>query len=354
MIPGSNPIIGTAVHAIGGVSASTCYLPFQKTKKWSWGSYWLLQATFAWFVFPIVIGFFTVPDLVSVFQNSSTAIIWSTLALGAIYGFGGLSFGLAIKEIGYSLTYTIAIGISAILGTIVPLVMKGTLVQQFSKAGGNILLLGMVLSLLGMALCGYAGYKKEQDIKKKSTSGPLPHYNIKKGLALTCIAGLLSAVFGISLSVGEPISEMASASGAGIFNGNAPLILSTGGAFVTNLLWFGFLGIKNKTIKELSPFAAQNKTLWTNNVLLSILSGGLWYFQFFFYGLGHNNMGEFKFASWVIHMSMLIFFSFLVGIVMKEWKSVSKYTYLTLVIGLLVLIASFIVMTIGSLQGEGL
>ena len=49
---GANPILGTAIHAIGGVSASTCYLPFQKIETWSWGSYWLLQASFAWFIFP--------------------------------------------------------------------------------------------------------------------------------------------------------------------------------------------------------------------------------------------------------------------------------------------------------------
>ena len=47
---------------------------------------------------------------------------------------------------------------------------------------------------------------------------------------------------------------------------------------------------------------------------------------FFFYGLGHVRMGNFMFASWVIHMSMLIFFSYLVGLIMKEWKGVSKKT----------------------------
>ena len=216
------------------------------------------------------------------------------------------------------------------------------------------LLIGMLLSMSGIAICGYAGYKKEHDLKIKDAIDSSSTFNIKKGLSLTIIAGLLSAVFGISLSVGEPIAEIARASGAGIFNGNAPLMLSTGGAFVTNLIWFGVLGIKNGTIHELSPVSTRNKKTWTNNVLLSVLSGGLWYFQFFFYGLGHNNMGEFKFASWVIHMSMLIFFSFMVGVLMKEWKGVSRPTYLTLIIGLTVLIVSFIVMTIGSMRAEGM
>ena len=347
---GANPILGTAIHAIGGVSASTCYLPFQKIETWSWGSYWLLQASFAWFIFPVIIGFLTVPELLLVFQRSSDLVIWSTFSLGIIYGFGGLSFGLAIKEIGYSLTYTISIGISAILSTLIPLILKGTLMTEFAKPGGGVLLVGMFLSLIGISLCGYAGHKKEQDLKSQALNKD--NFNSKKGLILTIVAGVLSAVFGISLSVGEPMAVLASEAGAGMFKGNAGLILSTGGAFLTNLIWFGYSGIKEGTIKELMPIRKGGNRIWFKNVLLSVLSGGLWYFQFFFYGLGHVNMGEFMFASWVIHMSMLVFFSFIVGLVLKEWEQVSRFTYLKLLIGLGILILSFIVMTIGSLLGN--
>ncbi len=32
----SNPVLGTFYHAVGGASASMCYLPNQKTIRWSW------------------------------------------------------------------------------------------------------------------------------------------------------------------------------------------------------------------------------------------------------------------------------------------------------------------------------
>lgn len=343
----SNPIFGTLIHGVGGISASTCYLPAQKIERWSWGSYWLLQAVFAWVIFPVAIGWLTVPNLFEVLANAPASVIWPAFLLGAVYGFGGLSFGLAIKEIGYSLTYTISIGISAIFGTVMPLLIKGTLIAEFSKEGGMILLTGMLLSLVGIFLCGFSGYRKEHNIENTGT-----HFNFKKGLTLTIIAGLLSAVFGVSLSVGEPIAKLAEEAGAGSFNGNANLILSTGGAFLTNLIWFGFLGIKDGTIREIGQVKSIGKKIWARNISFSVLSGALWYFQFFFYGLGHVGLGEFGFASWVIHMSMLIFFSFIVGMLMKEWKHVSKSTYTILIAGLLVLVLSFVVMTIGSLQGS--
>ncbi|WPR73105.1 L-rhamnose/proton symporter RhaT [Flavobacterium sp. NG2] len=348
----SNPLLGTFVHAVGGVSASTCYVPFQKVKKWSWNTYWLLQAAFAWFVFPVIIGFLTVPDLVSVFKDSPISVIVNATLLGAVYGFGGMCFGFAIRHIGYSLTYTISIGISAVLGTIVPLLMHGNLVEKYKAPGGAIIFIGMFIAIIGIAICGVAGYRKEADLKRNAQQGDaIISFDMKKGLILTLIAGVLSAVFGISLEVGAPVAEMAGKYGAGNFEGNASLILSTFGAFATNLVWFVMAGIKNNTLKEFTDVKGIGKRSFGINFGMSVLSGALWYGQFFFYGIAHVQMGAFKFASWVIHMSMLIFFSYIIGIIMKEWQAVSKRTYNTLILALFVLIASFFIMTYGSMQG---
>ncbi len=350
----ANPILGTLIHAVGGVAASTCYVPLQKVKKWSWDTYWLLQASFAWFVFPFLVGFLTVPDLMDVFTKADTSVLINATLLGVVYGFGGMCFGMAIKHIGYSLTYTISIGISAILGTIVPLIMHGELAQKFNAPGGDIVFLGMFFALIGIIICGVAGYKKEKDLKNQNIEEAEPlTFNMKKGLTLTLIAGVLSAVFGISLEVGQSLDGIAEANGAGQFQGNAKLILSTGGAFFTNLIWFTIVGLKKGTLKELIDVKSIGKKAYTTNVFMSILTGVLWYGQFFFYGIGHTNMGDFGFASWVIHMSMLIFFSYIVGILMKEWKQVTKQTYKVLILALVVLIASFIVMAYGTMLGEG-
>lgn len=349
----ANPIIGTMVHAVGGVAASTCYVPYQKVKKWSWDTYWLFQASFAWFIFPFLIGFLTVPNLMDVFGEAPLSVLVNATLLGAVYGFGGMCFGFAIKHIGYSLTYTISIGISAILGTIVPLVMHGTLAQKFNGPGGGVIFFGMFLALVGIVVCGIAGYKKEKDIKLQQGADTVPTtFNIKKGLTLTIIAGVLSAVFGVSLEVGAPVAEIAGQYGAGNFEGNANLILSTFGAFITNLIWFTIAGFRNGTLKEFVDVKSIGTSNYMMNAGMSILSGALWYGQFFFYGIGHVQMGAYKFASWVIHMSMLIFFSYVVGILMKEWVMVTKKTYTTLILALGILIVSFVVMTYGSMLGS--
>ena len=346
-----NPIIGTGLHAVGGISAASCYMPFEKVKNWSWGTFWIIQALFAWMIMPIVIGYLTIPNLFTVLTDAPSSAFWAAFVLGAAYGFGGLSFGYAIRNIGYSLTYTISIGISAVLGTITPLAINGKIAEQFTKTGSGIVLTGMAISVIGVALCGKAGFMKEKILTKRNgKSGQ--HFHMKKGLFLTIIAGTLSAVWGISLEFGQPISDLAAEYGAGHFEGNAKLIVSSMGCLLTNLSWFIVATIKDGSIKGLYQRKNLGSKRFFGNYALSALAGTLWYTQFFFYGLGHVKMGNFMFISWVLHMSMLIFFSYFIGVIMKEWSGVNRRTFVTLIFALLVLVSSFIIMSYGSYIGE--
>lgn len=348
----SNPIFGTGLHAIGGISAASCYLPNTKTRKWSWGTFWLSQALFAWVIMPLVVGWLTVPGFFTILLEAPSKPFWAAFLLGGAYGFGGMSFGKAINYIGYSLTYTMAIGISAVLGTIFPLMIFGGLDSFFSKPGGDIVLTGMILSMLGVVLCGWAGFKKEKDLNSLSIGKA--GFNMTIGLLLTIVAGVLSGVFNLSLEYGQPIADIAAQNGAGNFQGNAKMIISTSGCFVVNFVWFIVAGIRQGTLKEFIPQKGLTGKEIFRNWIWSALAGTLWCLQFFFYGLGHVKMGNFQFASWVLHMSMLIFFSYIVGVLMKEWKSVKPKTYIVLIIGLITLITSFCITSYGSYIGEQL
>jgi L-rhamnose-H+ transport protein len=208
----------------------------------------------------------------------------------------------------------------------------------------------MSLSMLGVVICGWAGFKKEKDLDASNLGKA--GFNMTVGLLLTIVAGVLSGVFNLSLEYGQPISDMAAQNGAGHFEGNAKMIISTFGCFVVNLIWFVVAGLRNGTLKEFLPQKGLTGTAIFRNWLWSALAGTLWTMQFFFYGLGHVKMGNFQFASWVLHMSMLIFFSYIVGVLMKEWKNVKPITYIVLVVGLVTLIASFCITSYGSYIGE--
>ena len=75
------------------------------------------------------------------------------------------------------------------------------------------------------------------------------------------------------------------------------------------------------------------KTL-TFNYLLSISTGLMWYFQFFFYSMGQTKMGKYDFSSWTLHMASIIIFSTLWGVLLKEWKGSSRRTEILVGLGL--------------------
>ena len=347
----SSIFMGISLHAIGGVAAATCFLPQRYASKWQYQTYWLLFCFFAWLVTPIVVASILIPNLQQVIMQSPTSSIVSTTVYGAIYGFGGMAFGVAIRSIGFSLTYSIAIGISAVVGTVLPAAIEGTLIEGFSSTAGLIVLAGFIISLLGVAICGKAGI-----LKDKENSEGNNNVDMKKGLILASSAGVLSGAFGLALSSGNPISETAASLGSTEFKGYATYIFAMGGAFITNFVWWSVVHFKQNTWKEyiglMSPSDQKNKSILPKYYLIALLSGLLWYGQFFFYGLGHNRMGNFEFISWGIHMAMLIFFSFAVGFLLKEWQGLSSKTLRTLYFGLTILLLSFGFISYGSWLGS--
>src|SRR6185312_4386979 len=226
----SNPLLGTGFHAIGAAFAELCYTPQKRVKGWSWQSYWLVQASFCWFLLPIIIAWLTTPELGAVLREAPHDAMLKTFLLGAAYGIGGTAFGIAIRYIGFSLTYAIAVGLSAVLGTLIPPALDGTLGEKLGKPGAAWIIAGIVIGTLGIACTGWAGRMKEHDLTAQNSKG---EFSLSKGLALSLLAGVLSAVYGIALHAGAPIEAIAAQHGAGVYRGNVTYIFANTGAFVT-------------------------------------------------------------------------------------------------------------------------
>ncbi len=339
-------INGVLFHATGASSAALCYTPQKKVKGWSWQTYWLAQAAICWLILPLLMAFITIPSLVQVLQEAPTSAMLKSFFLGMAYGIGGTAFGIAIRYVGFSLTYAISVGISCVLGTLLPPLVNGTLGEVLKSNGSLYLISGIVLGAFGIALCGLAGRNKERDLDQNA--GASPAFSLKKGLPLCLLAGVLSALYGFSLDQGQPIADVAAKYGAGNLQGNVIYIFSNTGAFITTMIYCIYLHTKEKSFGEYGNAGGQ---ALATNYLMSALTGCLWYAQFFFYGLGHVRMGNYKFSSWAIHMIMLVLFSSVAGLLMKEWKNCSPATIRLLSIALIVLVAAILILTYGNYLG---
>lgn len=347
------PVInGVLLHAVGASCAALCYTPQKKLVRWSWQTYWLAQASVCWLLLPLVGAWITIPQLGKVLNEAPQDAMWKAFLLGMAYGIGGTAFGMAIRYVGFSLTYAIAVGISCVLGTLLPPLVHGQLSGIVESAGSGWILTGILLGAIGIIFCGIAGRMKELDIlkAKKETE----NFSLAKGLPLCFLAGILSAVYGFSIDQGQPIAQVAAKYGAGHFQGNVIYIFSNTGAFLTTLFYCLYLHKKQKTFKEYTSSPSTKESFLSLNYLMAVFTGLLWYAQFFFYGLGHVRMGNYKFTSWAIHMIMLVIFSTVAGILMREWAGCRNRTVKMLVVALVVLIAAVLILTYGNYLSDTL
>lgn len=180
-------------------------------------------------------------------------------------------------------------------------------------------------------------------------------FDVRKGLPLCILAGILSACYSFALDQGQPIADVAEKYGAGGFQGNIIYLFSNTGAFLVTSVYCIYLHGKFRTFGEYRAFVGTTtlaRGKLARNYLLACLTGTMWYMQFFFYGLGHVRMGSFKFSSWAIHMIMLVLISLITGLLMKEWAGTRRRTLVALYTALLILIASVLLLTYGNYLGS--
>jgi L-rhamnose-H+ transport protein len=348
MIP--NPLLGATLISIGSCSAALNYTPQKMTRAWSWHTYWLAQASVCWLILPWICAWLTTPQLTTVLSEAPTHVMVSTILLGALYGVGGTAFGIAIRYLGFSITYAIAIGISCVMGTVFTPLLSGELASLLARRGTGWVLCGVAVAAIGILVFGLAGWLKDSDLRHSDT---MPEgFHLGKGLFLCVLAGVLSAVFRISLDAGRPIAEIAAAHGAGQFEGNVVYIFTCGGALLSTAAYCLFLHLRESTLGEYVELAAsRQKSSLLINYSMAALTGLLWYGQFFFYGLGDVRMGEYSFTSWAILNAMVVLFSAIVGLVMHEWKSCRPRTWAALVTAFILLVGAVWLITYGNYLG---
>lgn len=344
-------LFGIILHSIGGFSSASFYVPYNRVKKWAWGTYWITLGFVAWIIMPTVGGMLTTSDLFGILRESSLdSKIW-TYVFGFLWGFGGLFAGLGLRYLGLSLGQSISLGVSAIVGTLVPAILDKKLVMLVTTFSGGIILLGFLICIVGITFCGFAGILKDRQLTDDQKQESIKEFSALKGFVLAILGGILSACMALAINVGSPIASAALKAGTAEVFVNIPIfVLALAGGFTTNFIYITYITWKNKTYGD---FSIQPKSTLLRNYFLAFLSGLMWYGQFFFYGMGSTKMGTYDFASWSIHMASIIIFSNLWGVWLKEWSLVDRRTRLFLWLGIVLLIVSVILIGLGNYLSGG-
>jgi len=345
-------LFGLIFHFIGGFASGSFYIPYKKVKGWSWESYWIVGGIFSWLFVPVISAWLTVPGFVNIIINTNSSTLFWTYFLGAMWGIGGLTFGLAMRYLGMSLGMSVALGFCSAFGALIPPVYQditsddptGSFTYMMSHTGGLIVLLGVVVCLIGIAICGKAGVRKEAELSTAQKQESVKEFNLKKGLLVAVFSGIMSACMSFAITAGHDLSDAAEAAGANpLFRNNATFIVVMLGGLTTNFIWCMILNYRNKSFGDYTS----KQTPLTQNYIFSALAGTTWFMQYFFYGMGESKLGNGA-SSWILHMAFIILVSNMWGFLYKEWKGVSRKTLGTILTGIAIIILSVILVGYGN------
>ncbi|MGH7995373.1 MAG: L-rhamnose/proton symporter RhaT [Opitutaceae bacterium] len=396
-----NPFVGVCYHWLGGLASGSFYVPYRGVKKWSWETYWLVGGVFSWIVCPWVLALLLTRDLPSVLLHQSFGTLWWTYFFGALWGFGGLTFGLTMRYLGMSLGMGVALGYCAAFGTLLPPIFKSfmpsipvaqSIGEIAASRAGQVTLAGIGICMLGIAVAALAGFTKEREMPEEEKKKTIAEFNFRKGLVVATFSGIMSACFAFGLTAGNPIAAASLNAGTSdIWTGLPKLIIVLLGGFTTNFVWCAILNMRNRTgyqylarrvrpehaglgaaagehapgpePEEAGASAAVSvgarvaeaaldlRVPVLGNYLFSALAGTTWYFQFFFYTMGETQMGKFAFSSWTLHMASIIIFSTMWGWILHEWKGSSRKSHLLIAGGIATLVLSTLVVGYGNFLG---
>lgn len=334
-------VIGLLIIAIGAFCQSSCYVPINKIKDWSWESYWIVQGVFAWLLFPLLGALLAVPEghsLCELFTGGSSFNMWMTMLFGVLWGVGGLTFGLSMRYLGVALGQSIALGTCAGLGTIMGPVLLNMFFPELNALDSLTfaVIMGVVITLAGISIIGVAGSMKAASLSEEEKKAAVKDFNFPKGLAIALLAGFMSGCFNVGLEFGKDINfgDLT----PDMYKTLPATLLITLGGFATNAIYCFYQNSKNKTWGDY-----KKGNVWGNNALFCALAGLLWYSQFFGLSLGKGFLTEsptLMTLAFCILMALNVTFSNVWGIILKEWKGCSQKTITVLIIGIIVLIVS--------------
>ena len=331
-----NEIMGTLVCALGGLAGAVFALPFRGIKNMRYESYWLVYAIAGLIVFPLVLGLVTCPRLFDVIGNTEGATLARCIGFGALWGLGGLTWGLMIRYLGIGLGLAIGCGLCSATGTLIPPIVTGHASDLVKDTPAMVTLAGVIVSLVGIVLVGLAGKLKEGELDEEAKKKAVAEFNFKKGMMVAIFSGIASAGMNFGLQGGASMETAARLWGTDAkWIGMPVLVIVLWGGFAVNAAWCLWQNAKNKTFADYRP-----RMTMAMPVVLAALAGIIWACQFVCQKVGEPAMGEMRYISFAVVMGSCVLFSSLLGVFLGEWKGTGAKTRTALVFGLIVLAAS--------------
>ena len=331
-----NTELGVLLALVAGVMMGNCMVPLNYLRNWHWENAWIAFSLVALLILPWSLAFLRVPHLLPVYAHVDGRSFVMPFLYGAGWGVAQVLFGLAVVRIGMALSFATTIGLSAGLGTLVPILIKDP--HVLATGHGLVLLLGLLLALLGVVVCSWAGRQRERARRDQAAQ----QGSYMAGILLAAGAGLLAPMLNYALAFGgvfllEALRQHARPADAPY----AVWPIALAGGAVPNLAYAVYLANKNKTWSKFFP-------AWPD-LLLGSLMGILWMGSTAIYGTATTFLGLLGASvGWSIFQICIILTANTSGWLSGEWKGTSLPLRAMLWTGLVLLGSATVAIAYGS------
>jgi len=330
----SSVLAGIGWHMVGAASAASFYAPIGRVKRWSWETTWAVAGLVSWILLPLGVSLLLLPNFWSFYAALDSGVVVKTVLFGCMWGVGNVNYGLTMRYLGMSLGIGVAIGVTLVVGTLIPPIMHGQWMYLFTTSSGMLTLAGIGVALIGVGIVSYAGHQKELQL-----GAATQQFNLKKGLLLAGLCGVFSSGMSFAIDAAKPIEAHALQLGVQSLYAALPsYVLIMGGGAVVNLSYC-FLRLALKKELSLRADLAEPRVILVKNTAMAAAGGTMWYLQFFFYAWGASNISQhLSYVNWMLHMSGYVLCGGIVGLALGEWRKVSSQPVRLLWLGMIVIV----------------
>jgi L-rhamnose-H+ transport protein len=330
--------LGIALTLLAGLMSGNCMLPMKFNRNWRWENTWLVFSIVSLVVLPWALAFGLVGHLFETYSALTFLQLSVPVLFGAGWGIAQVLFGVSVQRLGLGLAYAIIVGLSALLGTLVPLFAQHR--SQVSGLALFTILAGVTMMVLGIVLSTWGGQIRERDKHLKAATQSTNRYFAAVLMAVLC--GVMAPMLNYSFAFGQDIARLAVRLGnPEVRAAYAVWPIGLAGGFVPNIVYSLYLLRKNRSWSLFRPASL--------DVFHASLMGMLWMGAFALYGMSATYLGSLGTSvGWGLFQIFMIMTATLSGVLTGEWKAAPRSARLLLGFGLACLTGSTALLAMGN------
>jgi L-rhamnose-H+ transport protein len=326
--------MGAVLAIVGGASQGAFAVPMKYARKWNHENIWFVFALTGLLVFPWILTAATIPSLREVYRSAAPGSLVLIAACGIGWGVGAALVGVAFRMLGIGLGFAMILGLSALLGSLVPFLMQPP--QYSSISRDRLYLLGTCAMLIGIGLVSLAGSIRERADSRENGLLPAGGKRFATGLLVAIVAGILSSLLSDAIAFTSPMVHTARQLGASsVWASNVVLAPVTSAGSLANFVYCAVMMRRNRSARLFWQRSV------TSHWLCGIAMGACWYGGLVLYGLGEQKIGSVD--GWPIFIGAMILSSSAAGFLTGEWRSVGRGGRLVLCGGSLMIFLALII-----------